>query len=159
MLWILGALGLLLVALPVAGVLWMTAVPGRSHAGALPPLTPEQVELAARLQDHVRAIASRPHNLGHPEELERAAVHIEAALEGMGYAVRRQPFSAAGREVRNIEVVIEPAASAAEAPRRWWWAPTTTATAMPRAPTTTAPGWRPCSSWPGSSRTCGGRRR
>ena len=91
----------------------MTAVPGRSHAGALPPLTPEQVELAARLQEHVRAIASRPHNLGHPEELERAAVHIEAALEGMGHAVHRQPFSAAGREVRNIEAVVEPAASAA----------------------------------------------
>ena len=51
MLWMLGAFGLLLVALPVAGVLWMTAVPGRSHAGALPPLTPEQIELAARLQD------------------------------------------------------------------------------------------------------------
>ena len=114
MLWMLGAFGLLLFALPVAGVLWMTAVPGRSHAGALPPLTPEQVELAARLQDHVRAIASRPHNLGHPEELERAAAHIEAALEGMGYAVRRQPFSAAGREVRNLEAVVEPAASAAE---------------------------------------------
>ena len=65
-LWILGALGLLLLALPVAGVLWMTAVPGRSHAGPLPPLTPEQIELAAKLQGHVRAVASRPHNLGHP---------------------------------------------------------------------------------------------
>ena len=111
MLWILGALGLLLVALPVAGVLWMTAVPGRSHAGLLPPLTPDQAELAARLRDHVRAVASRPHNLGHPGELERAAAHIEAALEGMGYAVHRQPFSAAGREVRNIEAVIEPVGS------------------------------------------------
>ena len=86
MLWILSALGLL-VTLPVAGMLWMTAVPGRSHAGPLPPLTPDQVELAARLQNHVRAIASRPHNVGHPQELERAALHIEAALEEMGYAV------------------------------------------------------------------------
>src|SRR5215207_7783987 len=113
-LWILGALGLLL-ALPVAGVLWTTAVPGRSHAGPLPPLTPDQAALAARLREHVRAVASRPHNLGHPEELERAAAHIEAALEGMGYAVRRQPFSAAGREVRNIEAVVEPSAAAAGA--------------------------------------------
>ena len=113
MLWILGALGLLLLALPVAGVLWMTAVPGRSHAGPLPPLTPDQAALAARLREHVRAVASGPHNLAHPEELERAALHIEAALEGMGYAVRRQPFSAAGREVRNIEAVIEPAATSA----------------------------------------------
>jgi Zn-dependent M28 family amino/carboxypeptidase len=30
----------------------------------------------------------------------------------MGYAVHRQPFSAAGQEVRNIEVVIEPAVAA-----------------------------------------------
>ena len=112
MLWILGALALL-VSLPVAALLWMTAVPGRSHAGPLPPLTPDQVELAARLREHVWAIASRPHNLAHPEELERAARHIEAVLEGMGYAVRRQPFAAAGREVRNIEAVGEPAASAA----------------------------------------------
>ena len=112
MLWILGALGLF-AALAVAAVLWMTAVPGRSHAGPLLPLTPGQIELAARLREHVRAVASRPHNLAHPEGLERAALHIEAALEGMGYAVRRQPFSAAGREVRNIEAVLEPAASAA----------------------------------------------
>jgi len=61
-LWILGALGLLLLTLPVAGVLWMTAVPGHSHAGPLPPLTPDQLELSARLQEHVRAVASRPHN-------------------------------------------------------------------------------------------------
>jgi Zn-dependent M28 family amino/carboxypeptidase len=49
--------------------------------------------------------------VGHPEELERAASHIEAALEGMGHAVQRQPFRAAGQEVRNIEAVIEPAAA------------------------------------------------
>jgi hypothetical protein len=48
-LWILGALGLLLGALPVAGVLWMTAVPGRSHAGPLPRLTAGEIELSARL--------------------------------------------------------------------------------------------------------------
>jgi hypothetical protein len=108
-LWILGALGLL-VSLPIAGVLWMTTVPGRPHPGPLPPLTPDQVELAMRLQHHVWAIASRPHNVGHPEELERAARHIEAALEEMGYTVHRQPFSAGGQEVRNIEAVIEPAA-------------------------------------------------
>jgi Zn-dependent M28 family amino/carboxypeptidase len=111
-LWFLGALGLL-ITLPIAGVLWMTAVPGRSHAGPLPPLTADQVALAARLKEHVHAVASRPHNVEHPEELERAARHIEAALEGMGHAVHRQSFSAAGQEVRNIEVVIEPAAASA----------------------------------------------
>jgi hypothetical protein len=62
LLWLVGTLVLAIVAL-VFGVLWMTAVPGRSHAGPLPPLTPEQVELAARLRNHVQAIASRPHNI------------------------------------------------------------------------------------------------
>jgi hypothetical protein len=87
-LWILGALGVL-IALPVAGVLWMTSVPGQSHAGPLPSLTPDQVELSKRLQDHIRAIASSPHNVGYPQELEQAALYIEAALAGMGYEVHR----------------------------------------------------------------------
>ena len=114
MLWTLGAVALL-IALSVVGVLWMTAVPGRSHAGPLPPLTPDQAQLASRLQEHVRAIASRPHNVSHPQELERAALYIEGALAGMGYAVHPQPFRADGQEVRNIEVVIEPAPSVADA--------------------------------------------
>jgi len=67
------------------------------------------------LQEHVRAIASRPHNVSHPQELERAALYIEGALAGMGYAVHPQPFRADGQEVRNIEVVIEPAPSVADA--------------------------------------------
>jgi hypothetical protein len=111
-LWILGALGVL-IALLVAGLLWMTSVPGQSHAGPLPSLTPDQVELSKRLQDHIRAIASSPHNVGYPQELEQAALYIEAALAGMGYEVHRQALQAGGQEVRNIEVVIEPAPSAA----------------------------------------------
>jgi hypothetical protein len=87
-LWILGALGVLL-TLPVAGVLWMTSVPGQSHAGSLPPLTRDQAELSERLHGHVTAIASSPHNVGYPQELEQAALYIEAALAGMGYEVHR----------------------------------------------------------------------
>ena len=100
MLWLLETLVLAIVTL-VAGVLWMTAVPGRSHAGPLPPLAPEEVELAARLREHVQAIASRPHNIGHPHELERAALHIESTLAGIGYQVHRQPFLAAQASCRN----------------------------------------------------------
>ncbi len=113
MLWILG-LAALIVGLPFAALLWLTSVPGRSHSGPLPPLTPEQTELAARLQTHVRAIASVPHNVGYPDELERSARYIEQALAGAGYEVARQPFQAAWQEVRNIEAVIE--AAAADAP-------------------------------------------
>jgi hypothetical protein len=105
----------LLIVLPIAGVLWMTSVPGHSHEGVLPALAPDQAILAARLHNHVRRIASKPHNVGHPHELERAAFYIEAALAQMGYEVHRHPFRAGGQEVRNIEVVIEPAALATSA--------------------------------------------
>ncbi len=114
MLLTLGALSLLIV-LPVAGVLWMTSVPGHSHQGPLPPLAPEQAQLATRLQEHVRAVASKPHNVGYPRELEQAAAYIEEQLSGMGYPVHRQAFQAGGQEVRNIEVVIEPTATVTRA--------------------------------------------
>ena len=112
MLGFIGALALLIV-LPVAGVLWMTAVPGRSHTGPLPPLTPDQAQLAVRLSDHVRAVASGPHNVAYPQELDAAARYIEGALASFRYDVQRQTFNAKGVEVHNLEVVIEPSRSAA----------------------------------------------
>ena len=96
-----------LFASPVLALLWMTAVPGRSYAGPLLPLSPAQFQLAQRLRAHVTAIASTPHNLGHPEALETAALYLEGELTGMGYAVARQPFD--DGHTRNLEIVIEPA--------------------------------------------------
>ena len=98
----------LLFALPAAALLWMTSVPGSSHQGPLPPITEGEKELAARLEAHVRAVASEPHNLEHPEALERSARYIETVLTGFGYRTQSQVFTAAGRQVRNIEAVIEP---------------------------------------------------
>jgi Zn-dependent M28 family amino/carboxypeptidase len=100
-----------LIGLPTAAILWMTSVPGRSHQGPLLPLRPQEAALAARLRTHVEAIASEPHNTAHPEQLERAALYLETALAGMGYAVARQPFTAAGVQVRNLEAVIAPASA------------------------------------------------
>ncbi len=105
----------LIVGLAIGAVLWMTSVPGRSHEGPLPPLTPEQAHLASRLRDHITTIASTPHNTGYPHELERAASYIEAKLSASGYDVHRQTFQAARQEVRNIEVVIEPGATGRDA--------------------------------------------
>ncbi len=100
------AILLALFAAPVVALLWMTAVPGRSWSGPLPPLSPAEAALAERLRGHVVAIGSTPHNVGHPQALEAAARYIEDALAGMGYAVRRQPFD--DGQVRNLEAVIEP---------------------------------------------------
>jgi hypothetical protein len=93
---------------PVALILWMTAVPGQSHQGPLPPWPPQDTPLTAALERDVRAIASEPHNADHPEALERAARHIETALAAASYQPLAQPFTAAGQTVRNIEAVIEP---------------------------------------------------
>ncbi len=96
-------------ATPVAALRWMTAVPGQSYGGPLPAMTAAQTDLAGRLRDHVRAVASTPHNLRHPAALEQAALHIERALASQGHVVHRQTFAVGTQQARNIEVVIEPA--------------------------------------------------
>ena len=77
------SLAILAVAAVLAAAWWYAlAVPGRPHAGPLPPATGEEVDLAARLERHVVAIASTPHNIAHRAALERAARYIEGVLEG-----------------------------------------------------------------------------
>ena len=100
-----------LLLLGYGALYYMTAVPGRPYQGALPAITTEERELAVRLQRHVEAIASRPHNVAHYEALEEAARHIESALEGYGYRVDQQVYTADGKAVRNSSVTIEPEGS------------------------------------------------
>jgi Peptidase family M28 len=102
------ALAALVVAgLGAAGALWlMLHVPGRPYRGPLPPLTAEESDLAERLRRHVEAIASRPHNVRHYAELERAAAYIEDALKSLGYAISPQPYAVDGRMVRNIAAAL-----------------------------------------------------
>lgn len=83
-------------------------VPGGSYTGAPPPLSAEEAALAARLKSHITAIASEPHNVEHPEALERSARAVEAAFSGAGYKVQTQVYRADGVSVRNIWVTIEP---------------------------------------------------
>jgi hypothetical protein len=103
-----------LAAVVAAGVYYMTGVPGSSHAGPLPPLTPDEQALVPLLERHIEAIASREHNVVNYDELEKSARYIEATLQSYGYAVNRQVFDAddlrsgGTRSVRNIEAVIEP---------------------------------------------------
>jgi hypothetical protein len=101
------------VAVVAAGARYFTAAPGIPHTGPLPPLTEAENATAARLMAHIRAIASRPHNIGHYDELEKAARYIEDELQALGYQPVPQMFEVHGRAVRNIEVAIEPANPAA----------------------------------------------
>jgi Peptidase family M28 len=106
---LLGAVILTAALAMVARLRYMTAVPGRPHSGPLPALTAEEEGLARRLGAHIAAIASRPHNIRHYAELEQAARYIESELATLGYAPSAQVFNVDGRDVRNIEAVIEPA--------------------------------------------------
>jgi hypothetical protein len=106
---ILAGVVLILVGLPIAALLWMTAVPGRSWSGPLPPLGAGEKALAGRLRADVEAIAAEPHNVAHPQALERSARYLEGRLSGLGYPVLSQRFRAGGVEVRNLEAVVEPA--------------------------------------------------
>ena len=48
--------------------------------------------LRRELRAHVTAIASGPHNVSHPAELEAAARYIEGQLAQLGYEVERQDY-------------------------------------------------------------------
>ena len=103
---------LLLALIGVVGVTWYALwVPGKNYTGTLPALTEAETELAKRLERHVHAIASEPHNISHFAALEAAATYIERTLGAYGYSVGRQEFMADDQHVRNIDVVIEPTQS------------------------------------------------
>jgi len=102
-----GAGMLLVIIAAIAATAWyMLGLPGKSFSGPQPPATRNERTLAERLKRHVIAIASKPHNVAHYAELERAAAYIEAELTALGYEAQRQVFETDGRPVRNIEVVI-----------------------------------------------------
>jgi hypothetical protein len=83
------AAALAFIAILCGGALWYCLhMPGRTYSGNLPPVRLEEMELAARLKNHVVAVASRPHNVRHYEALEAAAVYIEQSLRTLGYESR-----------------------------------------------------------------------
>lgn len=108
------ALASFIAALLIAGAAARHLIfPLQPTKAPLAPLDDAQRTLAVNLEAHLRAVASEPHNLAHPQALERAALYIEEALAGLGYDVRWQVFDVAGHQVRNIEVVLHPGDSAA----------------------------------------------
>jgi Zn-dependent M28 family amino/carboxypeptidase len=103
-------IGVVVGVVVIGAALWyMTAVPGRSFSGTLPPLTADEAGISQRLRRHIEAIARIPHNIAHFADLERAARYIEAELKALGYEPVLQTYMADGKAVRNIEAVIEPA--------------------------------------------------
>lgn len=100
--------GLLAAVLLGVGIAFMTRMPGRSHSGPLPLLTPEAISLRTRLQGHVKVLAGDigERHLWRHDALESAARYIEESWIGMGHAVASQRYVAHGRPVRNLEVEL-----------------------------------------------------
>lgn len=96
------------ILLAVAFTVYCVRMPGKSHAGPLPPLSAAESEIRDRLQQHVRALAADigERNVWNPKALEAAAKYIEARLGELGYAVSPQEFTAAGQQVRNLQAEI-----------------------------------------------------
>jgi len=78
----------------------MTAMPGASYAGPLPPLTDEQKALAARLRRHVETLAKSERNV----DLDTPARYIAATLVSYGLKPTFQSFPSGGRTVSNVEL-------------------------------------------------------
>ncbi len=100
-------IGILLAAL--AGALGhATRMPGRSHAGSLPPLTEEESAMRDRMREDLRRLAGEigERHIGRLPALRAAEALIEDAFAQAGYAPVSQPFEARGTTVRNIEIEL-----------------------------------------------------
>ncbi len=86
----------------------MIRMPGKSHSGPLPPLSPAESALAASIRRDVAELAGRIgiRNFMVHEALSAAADYVESRLKESGYAVGRQVFTVEGKSFANIEAEI-----------------------------------------------------
>lgn len=88
------------------GLAWMTVMPGWSHSGELPQLTPEQQGLARELEAAVTVLAGDigPRNHAQQDKLELAAAWISSELSTAGWTVSGQEWRTrhSGKAARNI---------------------------------------------------------
>ncbi len=90
----------------------MFRMPGRSHSGPLPPLSPTETALRDALRAHVGRLAGEigGRSAFAPKRLEAAAAWIEGELSSMGYRVTSEPFLASDVPCRNVLVELPGAA-------------------------------------------------
>ena len=86
----------------LAGIRFMTGMPGSSWSGPLPPLTGEQQRIHDNLRRHVAELAGRigERNVWRPEAMAAAAAYIRTTLE----AVYRDEMGALNEYKRQIPV-------------------------------------------------------
>lgn len=86
----------------------MTAMPGSSWSGPLPPLDTRERQIHDNLRRHVQRLAGEigERNVWHPEAMTAAAGYIEQTLAAAGYTVNSQSFTSRDTTVRNLEVEL-----------------------------------------------------
>ena len=92
----------------LAGIWFVTGMPGSSWTGPLPPLTDRQQLIHDTLKRHVAALAGRigERNVWRPEAMVAAAGYIQKSLEDAGYTVDVQHFTSHDLIMSNIEAVL-----------------------------------------------------
>ena len=92
----------------LAGIWFMTGMPGSSWSGPLPPLTDRQQLIHDNLERHVSALAGGigERNVWRPGSMAAAAGYIRTAFEEAGYEVNIQSFPSRGLSVNNLEAVL-----------------------------------------------------
>lgn len=86
----------------------VTRMPGASHAGPLPDLTPEEVARRDRLRRHVETLAGEigERNVPNYIALAKAADYVERSLSDAGLTVARQGYRVGTQTCYNLEVEI-----------------------------------------------------
>jgi hypothetical protein len=98
-------LGVFLAILLAVGA-FMTWMPGHSHQGPLPPLTPDEAQLESNLKGHVTMLAGTvgERNTQRYQELRRAEEYLRGRFTALGLPVHEQSYQADGRQVKNLWV-------------------------------------------------------
>ena len=112
--WVMRLVVILLVIL--AGIWFMTGMPGSSWSGPLPPLTAKEQQIHDNLKRHVVVLADEigERSVWRPQSMAAAAAYIRSAFAAAGYEVRVQSFSSRGESVSNLEAVLPGSAAANE---------------------------------------------
>jgi len=96
----------------VVSVWRMVEMPLRSYRAPLPALNASQLELAARLANHVRYLSETigERNIPHPGSLQKTVEYLHTQLAAQGYTVTEQAYSIDGHKVSNLEAQLTGAA-------------------------------------------------
>jgi Zn-dependent M28 family amino/carboxypeptidase len=86
----------------------MIRMPGKSFAGALPPLSEAQTALRAELMRDVQALAGEigERNVANHGQLTSAAEFLERSFAEAGYQPRRDSYDVEGRPCHNLEAEL-----------------------------------------------------